>query len=444
MFAHRSVSEHSMNIETQIAKLGSGPLTEVGLREHVWPLFSRAMAGDKARNEIYLANHSLGRPLDQMALDVNEGIEAWYSQMDGAWGQDAWLGEMNSYRSQVARLIGINDPTAVVPKTSAGQGLRAVLNALPQDGKSRPVRVLATCGEFDSIDIILKTYAKKGRAEMEWIPMQADASNSQNILSTIKQGLDLVVISMVVFATGEVISCLDEIIRKSHAAGALVLLDAYHSAGIIPVNMTRLDADFMIGGCYKYTRGGPGACWLAINPKHLGSELRTLDTGWFAKKDPFGYERLDEPILSESGDAWLESTAPVLTYYQARSGLALTLAIGVERLREYNLIQQKLLRKAFAKNGVEFVDPQNPEERGAFTLVPSRDSLRLVSALKRAGINTDSRGGFVRFGPDILNSAVELVEAARITGETIRSDETRKADGMQMPPSLLGGSLPQL
>ncbi len=55
-----------MNIEAQVAKLGSGLLTEAGLREHVWPLFSRAMAGDKARNEIYLANHSLGRPLDQI------------------------------------------------------------------------------------------------------------------------------------------------------------------------------------------------------------------------------------------------------------------------------------------------------------------------------------------------------------------------------------------
>ncbi len=432
-----------MNIEAQVVKLGTGPLTEAGLREHVWPLFSRAMAGDKARNEIYLANHSLGRPLDQMALDVNEGIDAWYSLMDGVWGQDAWWGEVNSYRSQVARLIGINDPTAVVPKTSAGQGLRAVLNALPQDGTTRPVRVLATRAEFDSIDFILKTYAKKGRAEIEWVPMQVDGSNSQNILNAIKPGFDLVVISMVVFATGEVISCLDEIVRKAHAVGALVMLDTYHTAAIIPINMTRLDADFMIGGCYKYARGGPGACWLAVHPNHLGSELRTLDTGWFAKKNPFGYERLDEPILSESGDAWLESTPPVLTYYQARSGLALTLAIGVDRLREYNLVQQKMLRESFAENGVEFVDPPNPAERGAFTLVPSQDAHALVSALKLAGINTDARGGFVRFGPDILNSEAELVEAARITGETIRSDPTSRAS-IQMPPSLLGGSLPLL
>jgi len=38
-------------------------LDESWLREHVWPRFSRALV----RDEIYLANHSLGRPLDRTA-----------------------------------------------------------------------------------------------------------------------------------------------------------------------------------------------------------------------------------------------------------------------------------------------------------------------------------------------------------------------------------------
>ncbi len=195
-----------MNIEAQVANLGTGPLTEAGLREHIWPLFSRVMAGDKSRNEVYLSNHSLGRPLDQMALDINEGIEAWYSRMDGAWELEAWWGEMNSFRSQVAKLIGLKDATAVVSKTAAGQGLRAVLNALPKDGSTRPVRVLTTCSEFDSLDFILKTYATKGRAEIEWLPLKADEANGECIINAIKPGHDLVVISMVLFATGEIVS----------------------------------------------------------------------------------------------------------------------------------------------------------------------------------------------------------------------------------------------
>jgi kynureninase len=73
-------------IHDAVAALGPGPLTEDGLREHIAPLFSRALAGDKARDEIYLANHSLGRPLDRTADDIAGALDLWYSGMDGAWG----------------------------------------------------------------------------------------------------------------------------------------------------------------------------------------------------------------------------------------------------------------------------------------------------------------------------------------------------------------------
>ena len=49
---------------------------EDGLRAHVWPRFSRALA----RQEIYLANHSLGRPPDRMAEDVRAAWTAIYRE----------------------------------------------------------------------------------------------------------------------------------------------------------------------------------------------------------------------------------------------------------------------------------------------------------------------------------------------------------------------------
>ena len=59
-------------------------LDEDWLRANVWPRFSRALA----RKEIYLANHSLGRPPDRMAEDVRSAIDAWYHDLDGAWADD--------------------------------------------------------------------------------------------------------------------------------------------------------------------------------------------------------------------------------------------------------------------------------------------------------------------------------------------------------------------
>ena len=48
------------------------------------------------------------------------------------------------------------------------------------------------------------------------------------------------------------------IVAAAHRAGARVLLDVYHSLGVLPVDLTALDVDFAVGGSYKYLRGGPG------------------------------------------------------------------------------------------------------------------------------------------------------------------------------------------
>ena len=134
---------------------------------------------------------------------------------------------------------------------------------------------------------------------------------------------------------------------------ARVLLDVYHMLGVVPVDVAALDVDFAVGGSYKYLRGGPGACFLYVHPRHLDAGLRTLDVGWFAKRDAFEYARPDPPEYAPGGDAWLESTPAVLPLYQARAGQLFTLAIGVPRLRAWSLAQQERLIALLARHGIE-------------------------------------------------------------------------------------------
>ncbi|HLW12808.1 MAG TPA: aminotransferase class V-fold PLP-dependent enzyme, partial [Casimicrobiaceae bacterium] len=331
--AHAAAGE----IESRVAALGDGPLTEVALAAHVAPLFSRAR--DAGSERVYLANHSLGRPLDAIEADVREGLAAWYANMGGAW--DAWMAEMHAYRARLARLMHAPRSDCVVPKTSAGQGLRAILNSY--EAGERP-RVVATRGEFDSLDVILREYARRGRIDLALVPPRNGGRfHTDDMLDAIGAAVDLVVVSEVVFNTGQRIDRLGAIVERTQRAKGRVLLDVYHSLGALPVDVVALDVDFAVGGSYKYLRGGPGACFLYVHPRHLDGSLRTLDTGWFAKRDAFAYRRPDPPQLAEGGDAFLESTPPVLTWYQARAGQQLTLALGVARIRAYSLQQQRTL-----------------------------------------------------------------------------------------------------
>ena len=366
------------------------------LARRLRPQFARTLAEHPG---IYLANHSLGRPPDRAAADVAAALAAWYQDQGEAW--DAWLATREKFRALTARLVGVPDGKAIVPKTSAGQGLRAVLNA--HDAK---LRVVASDEEFDSIDFILRVYRERGRIELRMEPWRRLRP----------EGADLVVLSSVLFRTGEIVEGLPELVRRAHAAGAKVLLDVYHHAGVLPVDLAALDVDFAIGGSYKYLRGGPGACWLYVHPRHQG--LVTLDTGWFAKEDVFGYARPDPPRFAAGGDAWLESTPPVLAPAQALAGLEFTLETGVARLRAFHLEQKRRFGEILKGEGVAAEGAG--ADHGAFLSVRHDDAVRLSAELMRRGVKTDARGDRLRLCADFLNTEEELATAARKLAELLR------------------------
>ncbi|MFO1325064.1 MAG: aminotransferase class V-fold PLP-dependent enzyme [Burkholderiales bacterium] len=397
-------------IESAVAAMGPGPLTEAGLQAHVAPLFSRVRAA--WRDRIYLANHSLGRPLDATDDDVREGLSAWYADLGGAW--DAWSAEMAAYRARLARLLGAPRPDCVVPKTSAGQGLRAILNTYDD-----PPRVVATRGEFDSLDVILREYARRGRIALAMVEPRADGLfATDDVVAAIGTRTDLVVISQVIFNTGQRIAGLPDVVAAAHAAGGRILLDAYHALGVYPFALADLDADFAVGGSYKYLRGGPGACFLYVAPRHLTGALRTLDTGWFAKREPFAYARPDPPEYAAGGDAFLESTPPVLPLYQARAGQVLAQALGVARIRAWSLDTQRSLVARLRERGVAAVG--GTEDRGAFAVVTADDAEGWSDRLAKVGVITDARGQYLRLCPDILTTDGELAAAADAVARTRR------------------------
>jgi kynureninase len=396
-----------MNVKLQqaMSRVGNGSLRQDPIQQHIAPLFSRVLSS----KTVYLANHSLGRPLDAMADDVAEATAAWYSKLGDAW--DEWLAEREAFRARIAKLIGAVRADCVVPKTSAGQGLRSVLNALP--GKPR---VISTRGEFDSIDVILKQYAALERIELRWIePNAAGDFAIDPVIDAVNDGAELVVISQVMFMTGQIVTALEALAEACHQRGTRLLVDSYHAVGVIPLDVVQLGADFVIGGSYKYLRGGPGACFLYIAPEVLTAGLRPLDIGWFANAAPFAYDRPELPVLKHGGDSFLEATPPVLTWYQARSGLEFTLAMGVERLRAYSLEQLKALRGYLTNAGVATIKGGD-QDHGAFLAIGLPNAVEISARLQGEGILCDARGQWLRLCPDCLTRDEELRYAAATLG----------------------------
>ena len=279
----------------RVAAMGDGALTESALAGHVAPLFSRALARHPATS-ISPTIRSVVRSTRRRttcAKDSPPGMRTWAARGTRGWPR------CPAYRERIARMLGASPGDCVVPKTSAGQGLRAILNTF--DSGVVP-RVVATRGEFDSLDVILREYARRSRIALAFVEARGDGRfDTADILAAIGARVDLVVVSEVVFNTGQRLDDVGAIVARDacsrRAAAARRLSLAGRAARR---RQRRYDVDFAVGGSYKYLRGGPGACFLYLHPRHLDGSLRTLDIGWFAKREPLRV-RASRPAAARRG-----------------------------------------------------------------------------------------------------------------------------------------------
>ncbi len=91
------------------------------------------------------------------------------------------------------------------------------------------------------------------------------------LLDSIDERTRLVPISHVLFRSAYVQDA-EKIAARCRETGALLLLDTYQSAGVLPLELETWGVDAAVGGCLKWLCGGPGNAFLWVRPE-LGERL---------------------------------------------------------------------------------------------------------------------------------------------------------------------------
>ena len=268
----------------------------------------------------YLINHSLAAMPVAAEDRVVEYTRMWRTRGIRAWGEGWWDLPL-TVGDQVGRIVGA-PPGTICMHQNVTIAVAVILSCFrPAPARNRIVYLE---GEFPSVRYLLQAQPD---AEIEVVP-DVDA-----LLDAIDERTLLVPVSHVLFKTAE-LQDVAAVQRRAEEAGAHVILDAYQSAGAVPLDVGRLGVAFATGGSVKWLCGGPGAGWLYVRPD-LIERLEPTLVGWQGHARPFAFE--PELEYADGIARFLTGTPNVPALYAATAGYDVIEEVGVDAIRRRSL-----------------------------------------------------------------------------------------------------------
>jgi kynureninase len=340
----------------------------------------------------YLINHSLAAMPAAAEDRVVEYARMWRARGIRAWGEGWWDLPLTA-GDQVGRIVGAPPGTTCMHQnvTVAVAVILSCFQPVPPRN-----RIVYLDEEFPSVRYLLQAQPD---AEVEVVP-DLDA-----LLEAIDERTLLVPISHVLFKTAE-LQDVAAVQRRAEEVGAHVILDAYQSAGAVPLDLRRLGVAFATGGSVKWLCGGPGAGWLYVRPD-LIERLEPTLVGWQGHARPFAFE--PELEYADGIARFLTGTPNVPGLFAATAGYDVIEEVGVESIRRRSLdLTAHLIRLADAA-GFEVTSQRDPSRRGASVTVRMPGFEGVHRELTEREILCDFRPDVgLRLGPHFFNTEEEL------------------------------------
>jgi kynureninase len=368
----------------------------------------------------YLVSNSLGAMPRAVPDQLLEYAEQWATRGVRAWAQGWW--EMPvKVGDEIAPLIGAGKgEVAMVPNVTIAQA--QILSSLDY-GKGRDTIVMCEL-DFPSVRYVYDELATRLGARIVVVPSDDGIGvDEERLIAAIDERTALVAISHVLFRSAFVVD-VARVAEHAHRMGALVSLDAYHSVGVVPVDVDALGADFLTGGVLKWLCGGPGGSFLWVRPE-VSARVAPSLTGWQAHRHPFAFE--PEMDYADGAWRWLGGTPVIPALFAATAGPRILREAGMPAIRAKSVRQTAHLIALADARGFAVAAPRDPARRGgtvAFDLPHARE---VSQALLAREVIVDYRpGAGIRVAPHFYTSDEELDAAVGAIDEILAKEEWKR------------------
>ncbi len=351
---------------------------------------------------VYLISHSLGA-MPKKAYDrMHEYADVWATRGVRAWAEGWWDMPVTT-GDMVGRIIGA-PPGSVVMHQNVSICQSLILSCF----EPTPARNKIVYSElnFPSVMYVYEAHARDGRLQIEKVKSDDGMTVPlERMLAAIDEQTLLVPFSHVLFKSG-FLQDAKAITERAHEVGAMVVLDAYQSAGTVPFDVSELNVDFATGGSVKWLCGGPGAGYLYVRPD-LQTKLQPKTTGWMAHERPFAFDT--DHRYAKGITRFLHGSPAIAALYGAESGYEIINEVGVKSIREKSMRQTARLIELAEEAGFKVTSPRNVTQRGGTVTVAHEHASAITKELIDREFIVDYRpGAGVRISPHFYTKDEEL------------------------------------
>jgi kynureninase len=364
----------------------------------------------------YLDGNSLGRlphaTLERLTAFVRE---EWGGRLIRGWSE-SWV--------ELPVTVGDELGTALLG-AAAGQTVIAdstsvcIYKLLHAAADLRPGRdeIVIDATNFPTDRYLVDSVAAARGMTVRWLdPELVENVTTATLDGVVGERTAVVVLSQVDYRSGTLLD-LPGLTDAVHAAGAVVIWDLCHSAGVVPIGLDAAGVDFAVGCTYKYVNAGPGApAFVYVAARHL-AETRQPISGWWSAADLFAMG--DTYEASPTIRRMLSGTPSVAGILAVQEGVRLIAEAGVDAIRAKSEALTAYSVELLDAAGLEIVTPRDPALRGSHVTVRHADARTVTERLVERGVVPDFREpDLIRLGlSPLTTSFAELAAATRILVE---------------------------
>lgn len=355
---------------------------------------------------IYLDGNSLG-PLPCKAADrVARTIEAeWGKLLIRGWNDAGWMQQPSRLGNRLGQLLGCPDGSVVLGDTLSIKVYQALSGALAMNPGRRIV--LSDSGNFPTdlymAEGLLKTLDRGHSLRL----VAPDA-----IVDALGSDVAVLMLTQVDYRTGR-LHDMDTVTQAAQELDIIVIWDLAHSAGALPIDLLRSQAEFAVGCTYKYLNGGPGAPAFIYTRPDIVDTVEPALAGWLGHASPFAFDLDYRPAAGI--ERMRVGTPPVIQLAALEAALDIWDEVSIDDVRSRSIELSELFIHEVEDRcpALGLVSPRDPAQRGSQVSFRHVDGYAIVQALARDGVIGDFRAPDVmRFGITPLYLGREDIVAA--------------------------------